>query len=109
MEIIIAKMFSVFVISVGLGEIMNRKYFKEIAEAFSKSLIATFIGGIAALLIGFGILSVHNIWSADWKVLITIIGWVAFIKGVWLIAYPQSIHSITKFKENSLFAIGKSA
>ena len=38
--------------------------------------------GIITMPAGLAIVLVHNRWSADWQVLITILGWLALISGV---------------------------
>jgi uncharacterized protein YjeT (DUF2065 family) len=32
----------------------------------------------------------HNIWIADWRILITLIGWLSVIKGVVRLLFPQA-------------------
>ena len=44
-------------------------------------------GGIFALLIGFLIVTRHNVWEG-WPTIITIFGWIAVLKGVSLIVFP---------------------
>jgi hypothetical protein len=46
------------------------------------SLISIIIGLLNILL--------HNIWEANWKVLITIIGWIALTKGVIRFSFPRT-------------------
>ena len=41
------------------------------------------------------------IWAKDWTVLITIIGWVSLLKGIILIAFPQSISSFKGIYKNT--------
>ena len=41
------------------------------------------IGGIA-------IVSVHNLWTADWRVIITLIGWMAIIQGAARLVMPSA-------------------
>lgn len=38
-----------------------------------------------------GILSIlsHNIWTSDWRVLITIFGWASFLKGLTFLLHPE--------------------
>jgi len=43
----------------------------------------------------------HNIWVKDWRVLITLIGWIAVIKGVLLIAFPQLISLFKGWYKNT--------
>jgi hypothetical protein len=34
---------------------------------------------------------VHNVWTADWRVIITVFGWLAVIGGVIRILFPQQV------------------
>ena len=88
----IARIFGLLYLVVGIGLIKNRQTFKQIMEDFSKNTVLVFYGGILALVIGLMIVLTHNIWVANWTVIITIIGWGALIKGVWLIIFPNSVH-----------------
>ena len=42
-------------------------------------------GGLFALLIGSFIIAVHNIWVADWRVVLTLIGYWGVFWGSWII------------------------
>ena len=46
--------------------------------------------------IGLLIVIYHNRWTKSWAVLITILGWLALIKGILLIAFPQFVHSLSE-------------
>jgi hypothetical protein len=49
--------------------------------------------------------SVHNIWAFDWRVVITCLGWVAILKGVHKIGFPESIHwQAQKYKDKQIFS-----
>jgi len=45
--------------------------------------------GYLALIIGLITVILHNVWVADWRVVITIFGWISLIKGVMRIAFPE--------------------
>jgi hypothetical protein len=45
--------------------------------------------GYLALLLGLVTVILHNIWIADWRVVITIFGWLSLIKGVVRIGFPE--------------------
>jgi hypothetical protein len=45
--------------------------------------------GYASLFLGLASVLLHNYWVANWHVLITIFGWLALIKGVLVIAWPE--------------------
>jgi len=91
-SVFIAKIFGLLYLVVGVGLMVNRQTFKQILEDFCKNTVLVFYGGALALVIGVVIVLTHNIWLANWTVIITIIGWAALIKGVWLIVFPTSVH-----------------
>ena len=63
-----------------------------------KFVIAT---GYQTLLLGLVTITLHNIWVADWRVAITILGWVTLLKGITKIAFPEHIHKQSqRFKSN---------
>lgn len=93
-SIFFARIFSLYYLVVGVGLFFNRKAFKQIMDDFSKSAALVFFGGIFALLIGIMIILTHNIWLANWRLIITLIGWLAFIKGVWLVVFPKTVSKL---------------
>jgi hypothetical protein len=50
-----------------------------------------------------GLISVllHNIWVANWHVLVTIFGWLTLIKGILVIAWPELCRN-TKYETRIL-------
>ncbi|MBU1913320.1 MAG: hypothetical protein KKB22_07300, partial [Candidatus Omnitrophica bacterium] len=38
------------------------------------------------------IILTHNVWAANWTVMITIIGWAGLIKGIWIIVFPNTVY-----------------
>ena len=45
--------------------------------------------GYLSLFLGLASVLLHNDWVMNWHVLITIFGWLALIKGVLVIAWPE--------------------
>ena len=94
--IFIAKVFGLSYLIIGVGFLLNRKAFQKVMGDFSKNAALVFYGGIIALVIGIVIILTHNVWAANWTVLVTIIGWLGLIKGIWIIVFPNSV---SKFME----------
>ncbi|MEH7034016.1 hypothetical protein V7054_17650, partial [Priestia megaterium] len=36
-----------------------------------------------------GTVILHNVWTLNWQGFITLIGWLALLKGIYVIAYPE--------------------
>ena len=65
----------------------------------SKNAAVVFVWGLFTLIVGLAIVLVHNNWVKNWTVIITIFGWAGLIKGIWLIAFPDSVGEFFKFYE----------
>lgn len=52
--------------------------------------------GYVALIIGLFTVVMHNVWVSDWRVAITIIGWISLIKGLVRLAFPEAFYSLAK-------------
>ena len=54
----------------------------------------TLIFGFIGIVVGLAIILSHNVWEASWRVMITIVGWAALLKGVAYLIAPDSLLSI---------------
>ncbi|MDQ6967048.1 MAG: hypothetical protein Q9M23_09000 [Mariprofundaceae bacterium] len=83
-------------IPLSLGTCLNRGYFRRIIEDFYGNAGLTYIGGFMALIMGALIVHFHNHWVSDWTLLITILGWLALIKGIVIIVFPKHIQRMSE-------------
>ena len=90
-SIFIARIFGLCYLIIGVGFLFNRKAFQRIMEDFCKNAALGFYGGMLALVVGIVIILTHNVWVANWTVIITIIGWAGLIKGIWMIVFPDTV------------------
>jgi len=71
---------------------------KRIQQIFEDLKDQKFVILTSFLAIIIGLLSIlsHNIWTNDWRLIITLIGWVALLDGLFLFAFPsRTINWIT--------------
>lgn len=61
--------------------------------------------GYIALVLGLATVLLHNIWVADWRVVITVFGWLSLLKGVVRLGFPGVIGKITPFFRKRLALI----
>ena len=95
-SIFLAKILGPYCIIVGAGVLFNVKSYQKVMEDFCKNSALLYLGGIFALLFGLLILQFHNVWVANWTVIITIFGWGGLIKGAWLIIFPNMLAKLTE-------------
>ena len=66
-------------------------YPKRIKQLFTFAKDDKFIISLSILTIIIGLLNVvaHNVWTADWRVIITLFGWSSLLKGIAQFAFPS--------------------
>ena len=77
-----------------LGLFINRDAYKAMAQEFLRSPALLYLSGLLTMAAGVAILLAHNLWVADWRVLITVFGWLAAIGGAARIALPGQTRTI---------------
>lgn len=93
---LIAKITSVIYLSAGLSAILNAGYYHRLVDDLFSNAALTYLSGFIAVIIGFLIVHYHNRWVRNWTVLITLVGWLALLKGVVLIVFPGFIQSCSE-------------
>ena len=84
-------------LAVGIGMLINPDFYKKLMSEFSENPPSMYLSGLAAIVIGYLLVTYHNIWPNDWPVIITIFGWVALIKGLFLLLLPRVSIKISSF------------
>ena len=95
---IIARLMGPVLLFMGIGAVIGllgefpEAYVSVLREINNQS--ATLILGMFALLAGLAIVNTHNLWVSDWRVIITVVGWLAIIRGVLSLLFPAKMHTI---------------
>lgn len=85
----VAQVMAIVYISVAISAITGAIDYNKLFKEITNSPAITYLSGLAAVIIGYVIIYHHNVWVKDWTVLITLVGWIALVKGVMFIAFPQ--------------------
>lgn len=89
--ILIAKIVAITYLSFSVGYIFNKELYRKEVPKLADNFSLIMIGGPTAIVIGCLILSVHNTWAYSWTSLVTLIGWIAIVKGILFLVYPKAI------------------
>ncbi len=49
------------------------------------------MAGFVGIFGGLAIILSHNVWEMGWRLLITLFGWIALVKGITYVAFPELI------------------
>jgi len=95
-SIFLAKFWGWYLIIFFLILSFNPKRIKQIFNDLNdeKFLI---ISAFVAIIIGLLNILFHNIWEPNWKLIITLIGWVSLFIGLSLFIFPKRTIAILKF------------
>ena len=95
-DVQIFQVFSIAYLAVGIGFLISPGFYKKLYDDYCQSSAALYTGGAGALVIGYLLVAFHNTWTKDLSVIITVIGWIALIKGILIFVLPAVIIKITK-------------
>jgi hypothetical protein len=59
---------------------------------YTEDKTITISTGYITFLLGLITVTLHNIWIADWRVAITILGWMTLLKGIEKIGFPDRVN-----------------
>ncbi len=84
----LARLIGPVMIAVGFGVVVNRAAFQKLAGEFLDSPAVLFLSGLMLMPAGLAIVLAHNVWTADWRILITLLGWLSLISGTVRVLAP---------------------
>ncbi len=107
LSLVLAKVFGLLYLVVGLGMLINRAYYRKVMTDFTTNYSLAFYGGAVALVAGLFMVLFHNLWVGGWEVLITILAWIALVKGVLLLLAPKAMMGLAQMftKNDNLFVL----
>jgi hypothetical protein len=88
-SIFLARLIGPPLLIVGIGILINRDYYLALTRQFVGSPPLMYLGAVVGMVGGLAIILVHNIWAADWRVLITLLGWIHVIRGAATVIFPR--------------------
>jgi uncharacterized membrane protein len=93
-SIFLAKLIGQILMVIGIGMLVNAKVYRTLVDEFLRSHALIYLSGLLSITAGLAIVLSHNVWTADWRIIITILGWLAAIGGALRIALPQQVEMI---------------
>jgi len=97
-SIFLAKFIGLVLLFIGVAILVNREWYRQLITNFFDDRGLLYLSGMLALVTGVAIVLVHNVWTPDWRILITLLGWIAIMRGVMRLTFPAlSMRSAKKF------------
>jgi hypothetical protein len=90
----LAQLIGPLLLVMGVGMAANADSYRDMAREFLASRALIYIAGLLAFVPGLAIVLVHNVWAFDWRVIITLLGWLAVIGGIFRLVAPAQVQAM---------------
>lgn len=88
----------------GLSVLLYAKEWKKLVGEYQKNHFALLTMMILYLIVGLLIIRMHNVWEWSLWVVITLTGWIVFLKGVFYFLFPgEWIRGMMQLGKNMTF------
>jgi hypothetical protein len=88
-SIFLAKLIGPLFFFMGLSLLVNQEGLRLMADQLLRNYALIYFSGAITLVAGLAIVNLHNLWVGDWRVAITVVGWLCVIGGIVRIVVPQ--------------------
>jgi hypothetical protein len=93
-SVFLAQLIGPLLLVMGVGMAANADSYRTMAQEFLASRALIYIAGLLAFVPGLAIVLVHNVWAFDWRVIITALGWLAVIGGIFRLVAPAQVQAV---------------
>ena len=104
-SIFLARLIGPILVIVAAGALIDRKSMGALAQEILGSRALLFLLGTLDFAGGLAIVLVHNVWVADWRVIITLLGWLLLVRGAVRILIPDQVKPFGKKLLNDANAV----
>ena len=91
---LLATFLAVYFLAAGLGVLVERRSLGNMIGELQDRAMLGYLAGLIAFITGAAIVSVHNQWDSFVAGLVSLIGWVALIEGVLMLAVRRRFLSL---------------
>lgn len=93
--------------AMGLSVLVNKKSMVALVEESFANKGFLWIIGLFTLIMGVVIVAMNNLWTSGLQLVVTIIGWVAVIKGLFIMLLPEtSVWFYRRMGKSGVITIG---
>ena len=84
----LAEIWGISLVVIPLAMLVKENYIKQLFASVSNDT-TLFFWGVLSFLIGLSMVLAFNVWSKDWQVVVTILGWSTLLKGLGVLFFPE--------------------
>ena len=86
--LVLAQALGIIFVVMGISMLGNKKYLVNAVQDIMRSPGLLWLCGFVALAMGAVLVALGNLWGSGSQLLIAILGWIAVLKGVFILIFP---------------------
>jgi uncharacterized membrane protein len=90
-SVFIAQLLGPMFVVAGVAFLAKPQMIRTILPEFIRSPTWLYLAGFMGLLAGLALVLTHRVWALDWRLIITLIGWLTLVRALINIFHPQWI------------------
>lgn len=90
-----AQVLGLYLAIVSFAILIYHQHYRKLVLEFVKNPTHVAFSGSLSLLIGLLVVIPHNLWISDWRVVVTLVGWIFLLQGVWRLFFAESFVKFT--------------
>lgn len=94
LSLFLAKIFGLYIVIVCSAAFLRRRQFEKLMHSFAGNSALIIFSGAVFLILGLAAVVSHNVWVADWRVIITLLGWLTLFKAGMRLFFPEQAGSM---------------
>ena len=98
----LAEIWGITLVIICLSLLIREKHLKRLFSSMENE-DNLFSWGLTSFVIGISMVLSYNVWTKDWQIIITLLGWVSLIKGLSLLLLPDFTKNCVKKMENAKY------
>lgn len=87
---VLAEIYGGILVLTGLT-VLNKKYFDVVLNELENSKALVWLTGVVTFTIGITMVTFYNVWGSDWRVVVTLFGWLTLVKGALIALFPVTV------------------
>jgi hypothetical protein len=90
----LAKLIGPLLLVIGAGLLFNGQIYAAMVEQYRTNYALIYLSGLMSMTVGTAVVLAHNVWRSNWRVIITLFGWLLVIGGAVRVVFPQFIQRV---------------
>ena len=93
-SILLARLVGPLFVVIGVIIVANPSRLRTIGRELIQGEAVIFMAGMITFVVGLAIVNTHNVWVRDWRIVITLFGWISVIAGILRMGCPGLVKGI---------------